>query len=127
MYDLDQQLPTGFRFAGVACGIKPSGKPDLSIIVADRPVVAVGVFTRNQIVAAPVTLCRSRTPSSTVRAVVINSGNANACTGKAGLAAAEAMTAQVAELIGCDAADVLVMSTGVIGQPLPMQRVAQGH
>ncbi len=124
--DADPQLPNGFRFAGVACGIKPSGKPDLSLIVAEQPLVAAAVYTRNQIVAAPVLLSRSRTPSATIRAVVANSGNANACTGKAGIADAEAMTAQVAELVGCDASDVLVMSTGVIGQPLPMKRIEQG-
>ena len=77
-------LPDGFQYAGVACGIKPSGKPDLSVIVTDRPVVAAGVYTQNQVVAAPVILCRQRTPSKTIRAVVTNSGNANACTGEQG-------------------------------------------
>lgn len=119
-------LPPGFRFAGVACGIKPSGKPDLSLIVAGRPVVAAGVYTRNQVVAAPVVLCRGRTPSATVRAVVTNSGNANACTGEQGIADAEAMALMVADRIGCSIRDVLVMSTGVIGRRLPMDRVASG-
>lgn len=119
-------LPAGFRFAGITCGIKASGKPDLALIVGDRPVVAAGVYTTNQIVAAPVTLCRQRTPSSTVRAVVINSGNANACTGQAGMRDAEEMTARVAAAIGCEPTDVLVMSTGVIGRPLPMDVIRKG-
>lgn len=120
------QLPTGFRFAGVTCGIKASGKPDLALIVGDRPLVGAGVYTTNQIVAAPVVLCRGRTPSSSLRAVVINSGNANACTGDAGLRDAEVMTERVAAHVGCRPADVLVMSTGVIGRPLPMSKVLAG-
>ena len=119
-------LPAGFRYAGVACGIKPSGKPDLSLIVADRPVVAAGVYTTNQVVAAPVVLSRDRTPSGTVRAVIANSGNANACTGEQGMKDAAAMCRKTAELVGCVETDVLLMSTGVIGQPLPMDRVNQG-
>lgn len=120
------QLPAGFRFAGVTCGIKKSGKSDLALIVTDSPATGAGVYTQNQVVAAPVVLSRSRTPSATIRAVVTNSGNANACTGQPGMADAVAMTAQVAANIGCDADDVLVMSTGVIGQPLPMDKVARG-
>ncbi|MGB0599286.1 MAG: bifunctional glutamate N-acetyltransferase/amino-acid acetyltransferase ArgJ [Rubripirellula sp.] len=119
-------LPAGFTFAGVACGIKSSGKRDLSLIVMDSPGVAAGIYTQNQIVAAPVVLCRSRTPGTQIRAVVTNSGNANACTGQQGLEDAEAMCSQVAALIGCTAEDVLVMSTGVIGQVLPMNQVQQG-
>jgi len=119
-------LPAGFRFAGVACGIKPSGKPDLSLIVADRTVVAAGVYTQNQVVAAPVEICRSRTPSEHIRAVVTNSGNANACTGDQGRTDALQMCQSVAAQIGCDAEQVLVMSTGVIGHPLPMDKVCRG-
>ena len=119
-------LPSGFRFSGAACGIKPSGKQDISLIVTDRPAVAAGTYTQNQIVAAPVVLCRQRTPSQTLRAVITNSGNANACTGDVGDRDAAAMCKQVAEQIGCPEKDVLVMSTGVIGQPLPMDRVQQG-
>lgn len=120
------QLPSGFRFAGITCGIKASGKPDLALIVGDRPLVGAGVYTTNQIVAAPVVVCRGRTPSSSLRAVVINSGNANACTGDAGLRAAESMTERVAGHIGCRPEDVLVMSTGVIGRPLPLDKVLPG-
>ena len=119
-------LPSGFRFPGLTCGIKASRKLDLSMIVCDHAVTAAGVYTRNQIVAAPVVLCKSRTPSASIRAVVTNSGNANACTGEPGMRDAEAMCQQVASLVGCDASDVLVMSTGVIGQPLPMDRIREG-
>ena len=119
-------LPTGFRYAGVTCGIKPSGKPDLSLIVSDQPVVTAGVYTRNQVIAAPVVLSQKRTPSASIRAVVTNSGNANACTGDHGMQDAAQMCEQVAELIGCSAKDVLVMSTGIIGKPLPMDCVQRG-
>lgn len=121
-----RDLPNGFQFSGVTCGIKASGKPDLSLIVTDLPVVAAGVFTQNQIVAAPVVLSRSRTPCASIRAVVANSGNANACTGEQGMANAREMCAQVAAEVGCDAEQVLVMSTGVIGKMLPMDVVRAG-
>lgn len=120
------ELPTGFRYAGVTSGIKKSGKSDLALIVSDGPVSAAGVYTQNQVVAAPVILCRSRTPSATIRAVVTNSGNANACTGQTGTNDAHTMAAEVARRIGCAPEDVLVMSTGVIGQPLPMAKVVAG-
>ncbi|MEO1528645.1 MAG: bifunctional ornithine acetyltransferase/N-acetylglutamate synthase, partial [Planctomycetota bacterium] len=119
-------LPLGFRFAGTSCGIKASGNPDLSLIVGDRPLTAAGVYTKNQIVAAPVVLCRQRTPSRSIRAVVTNSGNANACTGDQGERDAETMSRLVAEAIGANEDEVLVMSTGVIGQNLPMDHVTDG-
>jgi glutamate N-acetyltransferase/amino-acid N-acetyltransferase len=119
-------MPNGFRYAGITCGLKSSGKPDMALIIGDGPLVAAGVYTTNQVVAAPVTLCRLRTPSTSVRAVVINSGNANACTGQAGMRDAEEMTALVAAKIGCAPTDVLVMSTGVIGRPMPMDTVRRG-
>lgn len=120
------QLPAGFRFAGVKCGIKASGKPDLSLIVSDSDVVSAGVYTQNQIVAAPVLICKSRTPADSIRAVVTNSGNANACTGGQGLSDANEMCQQVASQLGCQSEQVLVMSTGVIGQHLPMEAVRSG-
>ncbi|TWU10508.1 bifunctional glutamate N-acetyltransferase/amino-acid acetyltransferase ArgJ [Allorhodopirellula heiligendammensis] len=120
------ELPTGFRFAGATGGIKASGKSDVSLIVSDRPCVAAAVTTTNQVFAAPVQICRERTPRATCRAVITNSGNANACTGQEGIDDAIAMCGQVAKLIGCDAEDVLVMSTGVIGQRLPMEKVQRG-
>ncbi|XZE56783.1 bifunctional glutamate N-acetyltransferase/amino-acid acetyltransferase ArgJ [Planctomycetaceae bacterium SH139] len=118
-------IPSGFRFAGVRCGIKASKKLDLALVVADRPGQAAGVYTQNQIVAAPVLLCRQRTPGA-IRAVVVNSGNANACTGRQGERDAAQMTEWVATAVGCDPQQVLVLSTGVIGHPLPMEKLAAG-
>jgi glutamate N-acetyltransferase/amino-acid N-acetyltransferase len=126
MTEKETTLPAGFQYAGVACGIKPSGKPDMSLIVADGDVVCAGVFTTNQIVAAPVLLCKARTPSAKIRAVITNSGNANACTGQQGMDDAVEMCRQVAGQLGCDESQVLVMSTGVIGHTLPMDEVRQG-
>ncbi|MEM0926285.1 MAG: bifunctional glutamate N-acetyltransferase/amino-acid acetyltransferase ArgJ [Planctomycetota bacterium] len=120
------KLPSGFRFSGVACGIKPSGKPDLCLVVADEDVVAAGVYTQNQVVAAPVVWSRERTPSANIRVVVTNSGNANACTGRQGDEDAAEMCRLAARLAECRAEEVLVMSTGIIGQPLPMERVRAG-
>ena len=77
----NERLPARFRFAGVSCGIKESGNLDLSLVVCDQPAVAAGVYTQNQIVAAPVLVSRAKTPSHSIRAVVTNSGNANAATG----------------------------------------------
>jgi glutamate N-acetyltransferase/amino-acid N-acetyltransferase len=124
---MSNQLPQGFRAAGVYTGVKRNAdKLDLSLIVSDRPCVAAGVFTQNLVFAAPVKLCRERTPSDAVQAVVINSGNANACTGEQGDRDAAAMAARAAELLRVDAQQVLVMSTGVIGELLPMQKVLPG-
>lgn len=120
------ELPAGFRYAGVTCGIKASGKPDLSLIVAQQGVVAAGVYTTNQVVAAPVLLCKARTPGNQIRAVITNSGNANACTGTQGMDDAVAMCRQVAKHVDCDESQVLVMSTGVIGQHLPMNCIESG-
>ncbi|QDV21765.1 bifunctional glutamate N-acetyltransferase/amino-acid acetyltransferase ArgJ [Aureliella helgolandensis] len=125
---MTHHLPVGFRFAGVGAGIKASGKKDVTLIVSDTPAAAAGVYTQNQVVAAPVVLCRGRTPLNDARAVVINSGNANACTGAQGAADAARMCEIVAS---CYASDVqpeqtLVMSTGVIGHFLPMEKVEAG-
>ena len=119
-------LPEGFRFAGLSCGIKASGRPDLALIAGDGDLVAGAVYTTNQIVAAPVVLSRSRTPGSAIRALVVNSGNANACTGRQGDADAQAMCQAVATQLGCQADQVLVMSTGIIGRLLPMDRIQPG-
>ena len=120
-------LPAGFRAAGVACGIKSdSSKLDLALFAADRPSTAVGVFTTNLVCGAPVKISRSRVPRGTARAVIINSGNANACTGERGDDDARWMTAEVARQLGCAAEDVLVCSTGVIGRFLPREKLAAG-
>jgi glutamate N-acetyltransferase/amino-acid N-acetyltransferase len=121
------QLPKGFQAAGVYTGVKRNAeKLDLSLIVSDAPAVAAGVFTQNLVFAAPVKLCRERTPSRSIRAVVINSGNANACTGDQGDRDAQAMAAHAAAVCGCDESDVLVLSTGVIGELMPMAKILPG-
>src|SRR5262245_46095090 len=123
----DVPLPQGFRAAGVHCGIKKDASlPDLSLFVADRAAVAAGVFTTNLVHGAPVKVSRSRVPRSTSRAVIINSGNANACTGEQGIADARWMTAHAAAQMGCAEDDVLVCSTGVIGRFLPRDVLTTG-
>jgi glutamate N-acetyltransferase / amino-acid N-acetyltransferase len=120
-------LPQGFRAAGVHCGIKKDPSQfDLALFVADEPATAVGVFTTNLVCGAPVKISRARLPRTTARAVVLNSGNANACTGARGDEDARWMTAEVARKIGCAADDVLVCSTGVIGRFLPRERLSDG-
>ena len=122
--------PKGFRAAGIACGIKPSGAPDLSLVATDdgRPVAAAAVFTANKATAAPVLVSRAHLESSGGRAcaVVLNSGNANAATGESGRRDAERTCELVAEQIGCRADAVLVCSTGLIGIPLPMDPIESG-
>jgi glutamate N-acetyltransferase/amino-acid N-acetyltransferase len=123
----DWQLPKGFRFAAVRAGVKPSAtKLDLSLVVSDRPASAAGMFTTNKVCAAPVQSCRARLPSERIRGIVINSGNANACTGDQGRADAEAMAARLAGHLKVEPSDVLVASTGVIGRPMPMGNVLAG-
>jgi glutamate N-acetyltransferase/amino-acid N-acetyltransferase len=117
----------GFGAAGVACGLKGAGGPDLALVVGDPGTVATGVFTTNQVVAAPVAWSRNRLASSAdARVVVLNSGNANACTGPAGEAAVLATAERAAAEVGCRADQVLVCSTGVIGVPLDVGRVTEG-
>ncbi len=124
-------LPVGFRFAGVVGGIKSRvGARDVTLIVSDTPCVAAGVYTTNQIVAAPVLVSRSRTPSNTIRGVVVNSGNANACTGTRGHRDAVEMTKHAAAAIDptgkLTAEQFVVMSTGIIGRFLPIEKIKAG-
>ncbi len=117
-------VPEGFRAAGTAAGIKASGL-DLALVVSDRPAAAAAVFTTNKAQAAPVVVSRehlTRTQGH-ARAVVVNSGCANACTGDDGLRAAREMTASTAALLGCPDDQVLVASTGVIGVMLPVAKI----
>ncbi|HEY7499852.1 MAG TPA: bifunctional glutamate N-acetyltransferase/amino-acid acetyltransferase ArgJ [Vicinamibacterales bacterium] len=120
--------PQGFRAAGVACGIKANGKRDLSLLVSDRVASAAGVFTTNLAKAAPVILSAEHleTSGGRSRAIVINSGCANACTGEDGRLHAKAMADRTGEAIGCDPSAVLVASTGVIGVKLDMSIVQRG-
>ncbi|MDQ7819601.1 MAG: bifunctional glutamate N-acetyltransferase/amino-acid acetyltransferase ArgJ [Armatimonadota bacterium] len=117
--------PRGFLASGVHCGIKAS-RPDLALVVCERPATAAAVFTTNRVKAAPVLLSQQRIRSGRARAVVINSGNANACTGPRGLADAREMAALVAAGLGASEEEVLVASTGVIGVPLPMEALRRG-
>lgn len=119
-------LPKGFSVAGVAAGLKKSGKEDLCLIAAENDCVAAGVYTQNQVVAAPVLLDRDRTPSNHIRAIVCNSGNANACTGDLGMKNALRMAEVTSQHVGCSPEQVLVLSTGIIGEQLPMKYVEAG-
>lgn len=116
-------IVAGFQAAGLAAGIKKKGGLDLALIVADRPAAAAGVFTRNRVKAAPVLLCRRRIRSGQAQAILINSGNANACTGPQGKADARTLTREAARILAIPEAVVLPASTGVIGQPLPVDRI----
>lgn len=116
----------GFRASGIVAGIKASGSPDMSLIVADERVPAAGVFTNSLTAAPPVDLSRRHLADGMARAVVVNSGAANAGTGAEGLGDAERMAAAVAHEIGCEPSDVVVCSTGPIGGRLPMDRIVPG-
>ena len=120
-------VPRGFRFAGVHCGIKKvAGKEDFTLVHAPDGAVTAGVYTQNLVYAAPVALDRERTPAADIKVVAVNSGNANACTGERGMNDARQMAKLAAEAIGGNEKQSLVMSTGVIGVFLPMEKVAAG-
>ncbi|MGD0840190.1 MAG: bifunctional glutamate N-acetyltransferase/amino-acid acetyltransferase ArgJ [Candidatus Acidiferrales bacterium] len=118
-------LPRGFRYAGVNCGIKKSGRLDLGLIVADAPCAAAGVFTTNLVKAAPVLLCQAhlRRAASRMRALVVNSGNANCATGPDGMNASRFTAEAAARALACRPEQIFVCSTGVIGVPLPVDRI----
>jgi glutamate N-acetyltransferase/amino-acid N-acetyltransferase len=119
--------PKGFRAAGVTAGLKASGKPDLALVVNDGPLqVAAGVFTSNRVVAAPVVWSRQAVSDGVASAVVLNSGGANACTGPEGFFDTHRTAEHVAEVLGTSAGDVLVCSTGLIGERLPMDLLLGG-
>ena len=127
--------PQGFLASGVFCDIKRLGtgkgsnkgpKRDLALIVSEVPATVAGMFTTNQVCAAPVKVCVEHVRSGRAQAIVVNSGNANACTGRRGLADAQAMAAETARHLHLEPADVLVGSTGRIGVPLPMANVREG-
>ena len=119
--------PQGFRAAGVAAGLKSSGDPDVALVVNDGPDdVAAAVFTTNRFPAAPVLWSRQVLGNSRVRAVVLNSGGANACTGPEGFGDTHATAEHVAQTLGLGAIDVAVASTGLIGVRLPMEELTAG-
>jgi glutamate N-acetyltransferase/amino-acid N-acetyltransferase len=120
-------LPKGFRMAGVHAGLKRNPtREDVALVVSDLPATAAGVYTTNLVHAAPVAFDRARTPGTGFRAIAINSGNANACTGARGLDDARAMAAAAASRLGVDADGVLVLSTGIIGEFLPLAKITAG-
>lgn len=117
--------PKGFLACGVRAGIKEQ-RADMALIYSEKPASAAGVFTKNVVKAAPVLIDRERVPSPNIQAVIVNSGNANACTGEQGLKDARIMTSEVARLLDLREESVLVASTGIIGHLLPMDNVLNG-
>jgi len=118
--------PRGFLSAGVHCGIKKSGKADLGLIVCPTGAKAAAVFTTNKIKSAAVQVSKEHIKSASISAVVVNSGNANTCTGQVGIKNAIKMCAETAEQIEADPHNVLVASTGIIGEQLPIDKIAAG-
>jgi glutamate N-acetyltransferase/amino-acid N-acetyltransferase len=120
-----KELPRGFRWAAVKAGIKASGRTDVAVAVADRAASAVVMFTSNQVVAAPVTVGRRNMAAThgRVRALVVNAGNANCATGPQGIEVAEQTCITAGEIFGCPANEVFPSSTGIIGVPLPVEKL----
>ena len=119
-------LPKGFKAAGVVAGLKKSGHKDMALIFSEVPATLAGTFTTNQVKSATVKLCQKRLAARIGHAVIINSGNANACNGEQGVQDAEHMAALTAELLGVSSETVLVSSTGRIGVRLPMEIIEKG-
>jgi len=118
--------PKGFLTAGICCGIKKSGKPDLGLLVCPTGAKAAAVFTTNKITSAAVQVSKQHVKSPKISAVVVNSGNANACTGRIGIKNAIKMCTETAKQIEVDPHDVLVASTGIIGEQLPIGKITKG-
>jgi glutamate N-acetyltransferase / amino-acid N-acetyltransferase len=120
----EEAVPKGFAFAAVHCGLKKS-KLDLALLLSEMAASAAAVFTTNRVQAAPVLLCREHLKKSRgkVRAIIVNSGNANCCTGPQGAAASRTTAAHLARALGCPAEQILVCSTGVIGAPLRVEKI----
>jgi len=114
---------SGFKAASVAAGLKKTGKKDLGLLVSQVPATVAGVFTKNQVKAAPVILDRLRIKTGVCQAIIVNSGNANCCTGEQGLRDAETMANLAASELGISEDLVLVASTGVIGESLPIEKI----
>ncbi|MFW6199634.1 MAG: bifunctional glutamate N-acetyltransferase/amino-acid acetyltransferase ArgJ, partial [Gemmatimonadota bacterium] len=119
--------PRGFRAAGIHCGVKKAGKPDLALLYSEEEgTTAAATFTTNQVRAAPVRYCEEAIADGHARAIVVNSGNANACTGDQGMANAREMAILTADALAVEPAQVLVASTGIIGEQLPMEFLRDG-
>ena len=121
----EASLPRGFRFSATACGLKKTGALDLALLSSDAPASAAAVFTQNLVVAPPVVLCKRHLKQSKgrMRAVVVNAGNANCATGGKGEEAARRTVEEAAKQLGCRAEEIFVCSTGVIGVPLPVEKI----
>src|SRR6202789_1665238 len=121
----DDQVPRGFSFAAVRAGIKASGRPDLACAVADQPATAAAMFTSKKVIAAPLIVGQRHLERSQhrLRVALVNAGNANCATGEAGVSAAQQCCASVSAIFGCDAHSVFPSSTGIIGVPLPVDKL----
>ena len=118
--------PAGFRAGAIYAGIKSKQTPDVGLLVCDVPATAAAVFTTNKVFAAPVLVGREHVAGGKLRGVVVNAGNANACTGRQGERDARRMCELAAEVLECDARQILPSSTGIIGHLLPMEKVELG-
>ncbi|MFZ9875180.1 MAG: bifunctional glutamate N-acetyltransferase/amino-acid acetyltransferase ArgJ, partial [Candidatus Methylacidiphilales bacterium] len=118
--------PKGFLATGMHAGIKPGREKDLALVVSAKPAEAAGAFTTNQVKAGPVRVCQAHIKNGPIKAVILNSGNANACTGVRGIADAKRMTVETANVLKCRPHQVLVCSTGRIGRLLPIRKVLRG-
>jgi glutamate N-acetyltransferase/amino-acid N-acetyltransferase len=123
---MDHEGCPGFQTAGVSCGLKKNEQKDLGLIYSEVPANVAGVFTQNRIQAAPVQLDRQRIGNGVCRALIVNSGNANCCTGAQGMRDAVDMAGYVAASLSIPEEEVLVSSTGVIGEPLPIEKIKNG-
>ena len=123
-----EALPRGFQFAAVKAGIKPSGKADFAVAVADRGTSAAAMFTANRVQAAPIAMGRRHLERShgRVRVVAVNAGNANCATGAVGMTACEQVCKAAAKTFGCEGHEVFPSSTGIIGVPLPCGKTGGG-
>lgn len=122
----EEVMPRGFRCAGISAGIKADGSKDMAMVLSETMAAAAGVFTQNQVCAAPVKVCREHLQHGVAKAIVMNSGIANACTGSAGLVAAKGMAAEAAKVLGCAPQEIFVCSTGRIGPQLPLDKINVG-
>lgn len=116
----------GFKAAGMPCGVKFSGKPDLALIFSETEASVAAVFTKNAVVAPPVLVSKNNVADGKAQAIIVNSGNANACTGTRGYADAVVMAEAAGHVLGLCANDVIVASTGIIGVPLPIEKIERG-
>ncbi len=126
MHDLaNHVIPCGFRFAAAKAGLKASGRPDFAVVVADAPASAAAAFTSNRVVAAPILIDKEHLTATggRVRVAAINAGNANCAAGEPGLRAARATCAAAAQVFGCRPEEVFPSSTGIIGVPLPAEKL----